>query len=144
VSEPCTSFTIGQLAAVADVNVETIRYYQRRGLLSEPPRPSGSVRRYGAADADRIRFVKSAQRLGFALDDVAELLRLEDGAGCSDARRLAQRKLDEVRVRLAELSRIEAVLTDLVRRCGRSRGRVACPLIRAMHDTPGRDRPAQA
>ena len=94
-SELC-GFTIGQLAAVAEVNVETIRYYQRRGLLSEPPRPSGSVRRYGAADADRVRFVKSAQRLGFSLDDVAELLRLEDGAGCVDARRLAQRKLDEV------------------------------------------------
>lgn len=142
-SELC-GFTIGQLAAVAEVNVETIRYYQRRGLLSEPPRPSGSVRRYGAADADRVRFVKSAQRLGFSLDDVAELLRLEDGAGCVDARRLAQRKLDEVKARLADLSRIEAVLSDLVRRCGRSRGRVACPLIRAMHDTARQDRPVRA
>ncbi len=132
-SEPC-AITIGQLAAVAEVNVETIRYYQRRGLMVEPARPPGRVRRYGMADADRVRFVKAAQRLGFSLDDVAELLRLEDGAGCVDARRLAQRKLDEVKARLADLSRIEAVLSDLVQRCGRSRGRVACPLIRAMHD----------
>ncbi|MCW3717648.1 MerR family transcriptional regulator, partial [Burkholderia cenocepacia] len=73
------NWTIGALATAADVGVETIRFYQRKGLLSEPHKPYGGIRRYGAADVARLRFVKSAQRLGFTLEEVGELLRLEDG-----------------------------------------------------------------
>ena len=68
--------TIGEFAASAGVNVETIRFYQRKGLLTEPERPYGGIRRYGDAEVSRVRFVKSAQRLGFSLDEIAELLRM--------------------------------------------------------------------
>ncbi len=86
------SLTIGAFAKAAGVNVETIRFYQRKGLLPEPDKPYGSIRRYGEADVARVRFVKSAQRLGFSLDEVAGLLRLDDGAHCDEARVLAEQK----------------------------------------------------
>jgi len=111
------NLTIGAFASAAGVNVETIRFYQRKGLLPEPEKPYGSIRRYGASDVTRVRFVKSAQRLGFSLDEVAELLKLEDGAHCDEAREQAERKLADVRVKLADLRRIERVLAELVERC---------------------------
>ncbi|WP_235823397.1 Hg(II)-responsive transcriptional regulator [Azohydromonas sediminis] len=126
--------TIGELAQRAGVGVETVRYYQRRGLLAEPPRPAGGIRRYGAAALDRLRFVRAAQRLGFSLDEVAELLALEDGRQCAAARAQAERKLAEVRARLADLQRIGAALDDLVTRCRGTRGHVSCPLIAALRD----------
>ncbi|WP_442963300.1 MULTISPECIES: MerR family DNA-binding protein, partial [unclassified Pseudomonas] len=93
---------------------ETIRFYQRKGLLPEPDKPYGSIRRYGAADVTRVRFVKSAQRLGFSLDEIAELLRLDDGTHCEEASSLAEHKLQDVREKMADLARMEAVLSDLV------------------------------
>ncbi len=81
------NLTIGVFAKAAGVNVETIRFYQRKGLLPEPDKPYGSIRRYGEADVTRVRFVKSAQRLGFSLDEIAELLRLEDGTHCEGSQR---------------------------------------------------------
>jgi MerR family mercuric resistance operon transcriptional regulator len=125
-------FTIGALAEAAGVNLETIRFYQRRGLLPEPARPQGGIRRYGDPDLARVRFIKSAQRLGFSLDEVAELLKLEDGSHCGQARAQGERKLADVRARLADLQRIEQVLADLVERCGSQRGRVRCPLIASL------------
>lgn len=127
------NLTIGELAALAGVGVETIRFYQRRGLAPEPPRRAGAIRRYGATDVERLRFVKSAQSLGFSLDEVAELLRLEDGARCKEASVLAESKLADIRRKLAELSRMEAALADLVQACHVGRGKVSCPLIAAFH-----------
>ena len=74
--------TIGLLATAACVNVETIRYYQRRGMLGEPDKPPGGHRRYAASTVSRIRFIKRAQQLGFTLEEVINLLRLEDGQSC--------------------------------------------------------------
>ena len=127
------SLTIGELAAQAGVGVETIRFYQRRGLAPEPARLAGAIRRYGAPDVERLRFVKSAQSLGFSLDEVAELLRLEDGAHCKEASSLAESKLSDIRRKLAELSRMEAALSGLVKACHVGRGKVSCPLIAAFH-----------
>ena len=76
--------SIGALAKAAGVNVETIRFYQRKGLLVEPRRRYGEIRRYGAGEVARVRFVKAAQRLGFSLDEIAGLLRLDDGAHCDE------------------------------------------------------------
>ena len=126
------SLTIAGLAKAAEVNVETIRFYQRKGLLTEPVRPLGGIRRYDSSDVSRVRFIKSAQRLGFSLDEVSELLKLEDGSHCAEARAQAQRKLVDVRERLNDLQRIEAVLSELVQRCDAVRGRVRCPLIAAL------------
>jgi len=124
---------IGAFAAAAGVNVETIRFYQRKGLLPEPRRAYGSIRRYGASDVARIKFVKSAQRLGFSLEGIAGLLTLEDGRHCDDARVVAEQKLEDVRAKLDDLRRIESVLAQLVERCCASRGTVTCPLIAALH-----------
>jgi MerR family transcriptional regulator, mercuric resistance operon regulatory protein len=124
--------TIGAFAAAADVNVETVRYYQREGLLAEPDKPSRGIRRYGSVDVARVMFIKAAQRLGFSLAEIAGLLELDDGAHCREARALGQHKLDDVREKLADLRRIESVLARLVRDCGNARGTVSCPLIMAL------------
>lgn len=128
------SFTIGGLARTVGVNVETIRFYQRRGLLAEPQRRYGSVRRYGVGDVARVRFIKSGQRLGFSLDQIADLLRLEDGAHCDQARAIAQRRLADVRERRADLQRIEDALAALVARCCETSGHLCCPLIVSLQD----------
>ncbi len=128
------NLTIGAFAKAAGVNVETIRFYQRKGLLPEPRKPYGSIRRYGAADVTRVRFVKSAQRLGFSLDEVADLLRLEDGTHCKEASVLAEHKLKDVRDKLADLARMEAVLSELVCACHARPGNVSCPLIASLQD----------
>ncbi len=82
--------------------METIRFYQRKGLLPEPDRPAGRIRRYGETDVVRVRFMKSAQRLGFSLEEIGELLRLEDGSHCEEACSLAECKLNDVRAKLAD------------------------------------------
>lgn len=125
--------TIGWMAAKAGVNVETIRFYQRKGLIPEPERPFGGVRHYGAVDVDRVKFIKSAQRLGFSLEEIGQLLRLDDGMGCRAAAQLAARHLADVRARLRDLNRIEAALAKLLGRCAHHRGEVACPLIAALY-----------
>jgi MerR family mercuric resistance operon transcriptional regulator len=127
------SLTIGAFAQAAEVNVETIRFYQRKGLLTEPDKPYGGIRRYGETDIARVRFIKRAQQLGFSLDEIAELLKLEDGVHCGEARRLAAHKLDAVRAKLADLVQMEAILADLVKRCDARRGKLCCPLIDALH-----------
>jgi MerR family mercuric resistance operon transcriptional regulator len=101
-------------------------------LLPEPARPRGSIRRYGRADVARVKFVKSAQRLGFSLDEIAELLRLEDGTYCDEASRLAEHKLQDVRAKLADLARMEFVLSQLVCACHARKGNVSCPLIASL------------
>lgn len=125
--------TIGALAAAAGVNVETIRYYQRRGLIAEPEKPLGGIRNYRDADIHRVRFIKAAQGLGFTLEEIALLLRLEDGTHCAEAGRIAEQKLDEVRQRLKNLKRIETALRGLVTQCHTHRGNVSCPLIASLH-----------
>ena len=136
-----TSFTIGALADAAAVNVETIRFYQRKGLMPSPVRPSGSIRRYTATDLARVRFIKSAQRLGFSLDEVSDLLMLEDGTHCDEARAVAERKLRDVREKLAVLRRIESALGKLVVQCGSARGAVTCPLIASLQQERRQTRP---
>ena len=135
------SFTIGTLADAAAVNVETIRFYQRKGLMPAPVRPSGSIRRYAAIDLARVQFIKSAQRLGFSLDEVSDLLMLEDGTHCDEARALAERKLQDVRDKLALLRRIESTLGKLVVKCSSARGAVTCPLIASLQQERRQTRP---
>jgi len=126
------SLTIGGLAKATRIGVETIRFYQRRGLLSEPDRPLGGIRRYGATDVQRIVFIKSAQRLGFSLEEVADLLKLADSQHCDEARTLAEHKLEDVQQRIAELRRMEMALQDLIGCCQTNRNEVSCPLIAAL------------
>ena len=127
------NLTIGTFAKAAGVNVETIRFYQRKKLLLALERPYGKIRHYGEADVARVKFVKAAQRLGFSLDEIAELLKLEDGTHCSEAAELATLRLVDVRARLANLKRMETVLSKLVGKCRAHHGNVFCPLIDALH-----------
>ena len=124
--------TIGQLAAAAGVNVETVRYYQRRELLALPDRPTGGIGRYPLEALTRLRFIKRSQSLGFSLDDVQALLSLEDGQACTSARRLGEDKLAEVRQRFHTLQALETALQKLVTECSTSKRKVSCPLIDAL------------
>ena len=124
--------TIGTLAKAAGVNVESIRFYQRKGLLPEPDKPQGGIRRYGESHVRRVRFVKSAQRLGFSLDEIGDLLSLDDGAHCAQASAMAERKLTDVREKLEDLRRMEAALSGLILACHATRGSVSCPLIASL------------
>ena len=127
-------FTIGTLAQVADVHVETIRFYQRKRLLRVPERPYGGIRHYEQQDVERLKFVKAAQRLGFNLEEVAQLLKLDDGTHCRKAAAVAECRLSDVRKRLAQLRLMEAALSRLVEECRANPGKVSCPLISALHD----------
>jgi MerR family mercuric resistance operon transcriptional regulator len=132
--------TIGRFAKACGVNVETVRFYQRKGLLRPPERAQGRIRRYGRTDAERLRFVKAAQRLGFSLDEVAQLLRLDDGTHCKEAAEIAAHRLGDVQARLADLGRIEAVLSGLLSRCKTDKGQLRCPLISSLQDSVQRSR----
>lgn len=134
------NMTIGALATAAGVGVETVRYYQRRGLLAEPPRPLGGIRRYRERDLGQLRFIRHAQELGFALVEIAELLALDEGRECAEARRIAEAKLATVRHRLAQLRSIERLLAEQVRACARSGGTSRCPLIETLARDPADER----
>ena len=121
--------TIGRLAKVAGVNVETIRYYQRRGLMEQPSKPVGGYRRYASSAVSRVRFIKRAQQLGFTLEEVIELLRLEDGQSCRETRLLAEHKLDSIEKRIADLTRMRRTLKDLIAECARDQRLRSCPII---------------
>jgi MerR family mercuric resistance operon transcriptional regulator len=129
--------TIGRLAASAAVNIETVRYYQRIRLMPVPKKAPRGIRRYGAQDLARLKFIKTAQGLGFTLEEVAELVKLDDGARCSEAHDIAIRKLAAVRLRLRDLRRIEQALARLARQCETRRGAIRCPVIDALQK-PGR------
>lgn len=126
------TYTIGSLAKATEVHVETIRYYQRRGLVAEPAKPLGGIRRYSEVHMHRLRFIKHAQTLGFSLDEVADLLALEDGRHCREAELLGANKLAMVRERIAQLHRVEQALAALVDQCHCNTGRVHCPLIASL------------
>ncbi len=124
--------TIGALAATSGVHVETIRYYQRLGLVDEPRRAAGAIRRYDARTVARLRFIRRAQQLGFTLQEVRQLLQLEDGGRCGATRRLAEIKLAQIEARIADLSRMRRLLKTLIGACASSRIAPACPIIDAL------------
>jgi MerR family mercuric resistance operon transcriptional regulator len=123
------SLTIGALAAAAGVHVETVRYYQRRGLITEPVRPRGGVRRYSADDADRLRFIKRAQAMGFALAEIGNLLKLRTRRSCQATRDLAQAKLNIVNARIRELRQLRNELVLLIADCDSNTEDTRCPLM---------------
>jgi MerR family mercuric resistance operon transcriptional regulator len=127
-----TGFTIGDVAEAAAVGVETVRYYERRGLVPQPGRGLGSYRRYGSSHVDRIRFIKRAQALGFSLEEIATLLELEDGTDRRSIRRIAAARLDETRRRIADLKRIAHVLAHLLHECEAHSNAPRCPIIGAI------------
>ncbi len=120
---------IGGLANAAGVNIETIRYYQRRGLVDEPSKPLRGHRRYAAAAIKRVRFIKRAQQLGFTLEEVKGLLQLEDGQNCRETRLLAEQKLVVVETRIGDLNKMRRLLKGLIAECANGKRPRSCPII---------------
>jgi MerR family mercuric resistance operon transcriptional regulator len=129
------NFTIGVLAKNAGVNVETIRFYQRRGLLAEPIKPFKGIRHYAEQDVQRVQFIKQGQKLGFSLDEIAELLSLEEGRCCQEAREIAHRKLAFIHERIESLRMMEAALSNLVESCATNTDSISCPIINTLLKT---------
>lgn len=133
--------TIGGLAKAGGVGVETVRYYQRRGLLDTPARsggegPGGGVRRYGAEDLRRLRFIRSAQAAGFTLDAIAELLSLDASEDRARARALASERIAALDAKIAELEVARDALRELARECGAG-GKGPCPILAAFERETG-------
>ena len=127
-----TELTIGRLADEAGVNVETIRYYQRRGLMAEPNRPMSGHRRYDVNALKRVRFIKRAQVLGFTLDEVGGLLELDEACACAETRSLATHKLQVIDEKLADLNAMRKALQALLRQCDAGATTGSCPIIHAL------------
>lgn len=125
-------YTIARLAAVAGIHVETVRYYQRLRLVPEPARPLGGIRRYGERDADRLRFIKRAQAMGFTLAEVASLLKLQEKRSCHATRELAATKLRLVDARIRELRDLRRELAGLIAGCDANTHDTKCPVIQRL------------
>ena len=124
---------IGELAKSVDVNVETVRYYQRIGLLELPEKPYGGMRSYQDEDLQRLRFIRRAQQLGFSLEDIRELLELSS-SDCDRVGKLAAEKLNLVKARLRQLRKIESVLAKTVEQCARRKGNQPCPIMETLSE----------
>jgi MerR family mercuric resistance operon transcriptional regulator len=123
--------TIGVLARSAGVNLETIRYYQRRGLIATPRKPPGGIRRYPHTALAQLRFIKRAQQLGFSLNEIRELLALGEQS-CSATRRVAERRLADIEARLEDLQTMRRLLARLIRECAAGRS-TACPIVQSLN-----------
>lgn len=125
---------IGQAAAQAAVNVQTLRYYERRGLVPAPDRRASGYREYGPAAVDRVRFIKHAQSLGFTLDEIADLLALRVSAetACAQVEAQAARAVARIDEKVDQLTRMRAVLTQLAAACQRQDLTGDCPILHAL------------
>lgn len=114
-----SGFTRGEMARATGCNIETIRYYEKTGLLPDPPRTGAGYRIYSAAHATRLRFILRARELGFSMEGIRGLMGLEDGAAptCAEVKERTERHLADVRAKIADLRRIEKVLSATAARC---------------------------
>lgn len=129
------SYSIGQLAKSADMGVETIRFYERRGLVPEPPRAPSGYRRYPRDATDRLRFIRRAKHLGFTLDEIDHLLSLQQGGNRAEVKETAQAKLAQIEARIEALKRMRAALADLEKQCSGRGPIVGCPIIETLAET---------
>ena len=125
--------TIGKLANKANICVETIRYYERRGLIKRPVKPEIGYRQYENESLHRLLFIKKAKTLGFSLEEIGNLLVLSEGR-CADVQSLAKRKLINVKTKVKDLQRLEYVLEDLVSQCSNNIDEAHCPIIDTLLD----------
>mgnify|MGYP002623553893 CR=1 FL=1 len=130
------SLTIGALAKAADIGVETVRFYERKGLLPEPPRTQAGYRQYPPETVDRLRFIRRAQGLGFSLREIMELLnlRVDEIAACGPVEAQAREKLEQVAGKIAELRRIQSALRRLVRACEAREPTGECPILEELEE----------
>ncbi len=128
---PIDRLTIGRLAKAAEVGIETVRYYQRRGLLPVP-RAAGAVRYYATSQVRRIGFIKKAQALGFSLNEIATLLDLADGRNRWAVQAVTSARLAEIETKLTDLTRMQAALSELLHQCRATGKAHPCPIIEAL------------
>jgi len=123
--------TVGRLAHAAQVGVSTLRFYERSGLLPKPPRTASNYRLYPSEAAQRIRFVRRAQQLGFTLNEIKQLLnlRVASGSTCADVRERADVKIRDIEERIGSLRRMERALAKLASECGQKRSKRTCPIL---------------
>jgi MerR family copper efflux transcriptional regulator len=133
-----TDVTIGKLASAAGVGVETVRFYQRQGLMPQPPRSGGGFRRYDEDAVERLRFIRHAQDLGFSLKEVGELLDLQDDPTRTrlEVRQIIDHKLADLDLRIAELRRMQAALLAMRGTCHGDGSTADCAILHAMRDGP--------
>jgi MerR family mercuric resistance operon transcriptional regulator len=127
--------TIGELAEAAGVGVETVRYYQRKGLIATPPAPAGRQRRYAHSVLEEIAFIKRAQGYGFTLDEIGAIRR--SAGRCGDARVFAQGKLDELSRQVEEIMGVARRLEDVLKKCEANSPSSPCPFIEALRGRAG-------
>lgn len=126
--------SIGQIAKVAGVGVETIRYYEREGLIEEPPRSESGYRQYSPEDAVRIKFIRHAKELGFSLKEIKELLslRANSAASCADVRERATAKISEIEAKMQSLAKMKEILLRLTETCDGMGPTSRCPILEAL------------
>lgn len=122
------ALTIGRLAQAANVNVETVRYYQRIGLLEEPE-AQGTYRQYGDAHLQQLQFIRRAKEAGFSLEEIRELLRLDDVADRARIRQLASSRLADIDARIRDMQELSRRLRTLVAQCENETGSPCCPIV---------------
>lgn len=128
------AMTIGQVAKAAGVNVETVRYYQRRGLIGEPAKPPGGHRRYTELVVRQIGYIRGAQQLGFSLEEVKELFKLSDGRDCGRVSKLAEDKFEVLTARIAQITRMRRKLKRLIEACRSNPKLDVWPFIAGLYD----------
>lgn len=126
------ALTIGRLAKAAGVNVETVRYYQRRGLIAEPNRPPGGQRRYATEVVQQLTFIRRAQQLGFSLEEVKTLQDAAGGKDSSQVRVIAEQKLEVLAARIVQLTQMRRALMRHLDACARRKRGEPCPFIEAL------------
>ena len=126
--------TIGQLAGRAEIGVETVRFYERKGLLAEPARKPSGYRQYDEGVVDRLRFIKRAKELGFTLNEIKELLslRLDPTTTCADVKSRAEEKIDDIHERIRTLQRMKKALVKVTDACSGRGGAEECPILEAL------------
>jgi len=133
------NLTIGRLAKKAEVSIDSIRFYERRGLLAEPERTESNYRVYPLGTAERLRFIKKAQKLGFSLNEIQDLLELQHDPGASkaDVKMKTEEKIKDIRARIQDLSRILKVLEQLDESCDGHGPIAECPILEALATDDG-------
>lgn len=129
-----STFKTSEIAKKAGMNKETIRFYEKKGLMHDPLRTDGGYRQYSQQDLERLIFIKNAKELGFALLEIKELLEIADGDiyKCSDVRKIAESKLEYIDNQLKHLKKLKSTLAKLVSECQRAREIKYCPIIESL------------
>ena len=129
-----SDLTIGRMAKAAGVNVETVRYYQRIGLINEPRKPPQGFRTYSNETLEQIQFIKRAQQLGFSLEEIADLLELGEGH-CQDVRLRAEQKRDKIEKQIQDLQALQKTLNRLIQSCQSGNNGEKCPIVETLLDS---------